>query len=561
MFLNKALKYNDMNRIAKMLICLVISSLFLVGCNDMLGVDSKRLATENQYGHSANDSLFAEIGVLSQVQKLADAYVLLGELRGDLMDISSTSDLDLREINNFDVSSTNTYVNLKNYYSVINNCNYILQNLDTNVVDKGLKLTLREYAAIKSIRAWTYMQIALNFKTAKYYESPILTVEDSKKTYPEYGINELADILIADLVPLKEVALPNIISYNCFPIRVLLGDLYLWKGDYENAANSYRDLIYANKLIINGEIDKNTGIPTSASTLSYWIPVNKTISATANLNWMNSFSLASISNEIVSVIMCPTQYGQNFYLDSLNNQHKIVPSSIAIQNWDNQTYYLNEASNTQGDLRKYGSISYSAATNSKVTSDYSFTGVTADSYLIYKYKAYNQNVEIYRSSLVYLRYAEAVNRLNKPNLAFAVLKYGLNSTNLFNTKIIPMKERGVTLPNYMSLSDSRFNNNVGIRMHGLGNMDKDTTFYKMSKKDTMKDSVLYVEDLIQQELALETAFEGNRFQDLMRITLRRIRNGEGTASYLADKVAAKHTDNKEAIRTKLMDIENWYIKK
>jgi starch-binding outer membrane protein, SusD/RagB family len=557
MFLNKAIKYKNMNKIANILICTVISSIILVGCSDLIDVNSKRQATEDQYGSSANDSLFAEIGVLSQVQKLADAYVLLGELRGDLMDISATSDLDLREINNFDISSTNTYVNLKNYYSVINNCNYILQKLDTNKVDRGLKLSLREYAAIKSIRAWTYMQIALNYKTAKYYENPVLTVEDTKKIYPEYEMNELADVLIADLLPLKAVDLPNIISLNCFPIRVLLGDLYLWKGEYENAANSYRDFMYANKSIVNGEKDKNTGIPTSNSTMSYWTPVNNTISTSAALNWINSFSLTSTSTEVISVITCPTQYGQDFYLDSLNNQHKIVPSTIAINNWDSQTYYLNEASNTQGDLRKYGSISYSAATNLKATTDYSFTGVTADSYLIYKYKAYNQNVGIYRSSLIYLRYAEAVNRLNKPNLAFAVLKYGLNSTNLFNTKIIPLKERGVTLPNYMSLTDSRFNNNVGIRMHGLGNMDKDTTFYRMPKRDTMQDSVLCVEDLIQQELALETAFEGNRFQDLMRITLRRIKNGEGTAAYLADKVGAKNP----AVKTKLLTIDNWYIKK
>ena len=544
-----------MNRIANILICMVISSLFLVGCNDMLGVDSKRMATDSQYGHSANDSLFSEIGILTQVQKLADAYVLLGELRGDLLDVSASSDLDLREINNFDISSSNIYVNIKNYYSVINNCNYILQNIDTTAIDRGQKLAIQEYAAVKSIRAWTYMQIALNFKTAKFYENAILTVEDSKKTYPEYEITELADVLIADLLPLKEVQLPAILSLNCFPIRVLLGDLYLWKGDYEKAANSYRDLMFANKLIINGERDKSTGIPTSNSTMSYWTPVNNTISANANLNWINSLALTS--NEVVSVITCPTQYGQDYYLDSLNNQHKIIPSSIAIQNWDNQTYYLNEASNSQGDLRKYGSISYSAATNLKATTDYTFSGVTADSYLIYKYKVYNQNVEIYRSSLVYLRYAEAVNRLNKPNLAFAVLKYGLNSSTIYNTKIVPANERGIALPSYMDLTSSKFINNVGIRMRGLGNMDKDTTFYRMPKRDTMRDSVLCVEDLIQQELALETAFEGNRFQDLMRITLRRIKNGEGTASYLADKVGAKNP----AVKAKLMFTDNWYIKK
>ncbi|HRG04295.1 MAG TPA: RagB/SusD family nutrient uptake outer membrane protein, partial [Paludibacteraceae bacterium] len=73
---------------------------------------------------------------------------------------------------------------------------------------------------------------------------------------------------------------------------------------------------------------------------------------------------------------------------------------------------------------------------------------------------------------------------------------------------------------------------------------------------TKQDSIEFVEDKIQQELALETAFEGNRFQDLMRFAIRRNDN-----AYLADKVASKHTANKEAIRNKLMTRENWYIRK
>ncbi|MDO9154065.1 MAG: RagB/SusD family nutrient uptake outer membrane protein [Paludibacter sp.] len=203
----------------------------------------------------------------------------------------------------------------------------------------------------------------------------------------------------------------------------------------------------------------------------------------------------------------------------------------------------------------YGSISYSAATNSKATTDYAFAGVTVNSYLIYKYKLYQQNVIIYRSSLLYLRYAEAVNRLNKPQLAFAVIKYGLNSTNMFNEKIVPTKEKGSPIAQFMNFADARFNNNVGVRMRGLGNMDKDTTFYRIPKLSNMNDSVLYIEDLIQQELALETAFEGNRFPDLMRLALRR-----GNPAYLADKIANKHAENKQAIRAKLIDPENWHIK-
>ena len=172
----------NMIKISKLIVCFFVASTILVSCDDMLGVDSKRLTSDAEYGLNApGDSIYSMYGVFSRLQKLADSYVLLGELRGDLMDVNETSDNSLREINNFDVSSNNMYVNIKDYYDVINNCNYIIQKLDTGLVDKGLKLKLREYSAVKAIRAWTYMQMALNFKTVKYTEKPIMTVADAEK--------------------------------------------------------------------------------------------------------------------------------------------------------------------------------------------------------------------------------------------------------------------------------------------------------------------------------------------------------------------------------------------
>jgi len=548
-----------MKKIFNMLICLSIASVLLVSCDDMLGVDSNRLTTEQDYGNSTNNSLYSTFGILSQMQKLADSYVLLGELRGDLLNTTELSDLNLREINNFNISSNNPYAKISDYYAVINNCNFVLQHLDSSVVEEGQKLKLGQFAAVKSIRAWTYMQIALNFKTAKYYENAILTVEDSKKVYPEYDIVALADILIADLSALKDVPFQDlgyIGSYNTtnsyFPIRFLLGDLYLLKGDYENAAREYHDLMYKSRLLIN------------KTSTSSWQVVNNTIGTTLNINWINSFIPGS--SEVLSTITCPTQYGIRFDLDSLNLQNKIVPSDIAIQNWDNQTYFLNEASNTPGDARKIGSIWWKSNVSGTVSTPNNFNSTDEISSLykpfVLKYLLYDQNVVVYRTSLLYLRYAEAVNRLNKPNLAFAVLKYGLSSTNMNNAKIIPVQEKdSISNPSSYMYFDSRFIDNVGIRMRGLGNVDKDTTFFNFQKQETMHDSVLYVENLIQQELALETAFEGNRFHDLVRIALRRIKNGEGDASYLADLVSAKHVGNEAAIKAILMDTENWYIKK
>ena len=288
-------------KFSSVIACFLVVSVVLVGCNDMLSIDSKRLTTDTQYDLNApGDSVYSMFGVLSRLQKLADSYVLLGELRGELLNVSATSDNYLREINDFNISSDNIYVNIKNYYAVINNCNYIIQKLDTGVVDKGQKLKLREYAAVKAIRAWTYMQIALNFKTAKYYDKPILTVADAEKTVQEYTLEQLADLLIDDLKPLKDVSYPNlgsIDSYNTstsyFPVNFVLGDLYLWRGsltgntaDYESAATAYHQLMYDNRIVI----DK--------AKPSYWVPVNNTISNDAYVNWL--ITLGITNNKVIT---------------------------------------------------------------------------------------------------------------------------------------------------------------------------------------------------------------------------------------------------------------------
>ena len=69
-----------------------------------------------------------------------------------------------------------------------------------------------------------------------------------------------------------------------------------------------------------------------------------------------------------------------------------------------------------------------------------------------------------------------------------------------------------------------------------------------------------VEDLIINENALETSFEGYRFYDLMRVALRR-----GDASYLADRVYGRRGSQrvgemKSLIKCDLNNSSNWYLK-
>ena len=561
-----------MKNISKILVAVMLSVGVFSSCDDLLSVDSDRFISADDHNMTAaNDTLYAMYGVFSQFQKLADSYVLLGELRADLMDVTDTADVYLKEIYNHNVSANNPYVNIKAYYAVINNCNYILHKIDTTQVIKGEKAMLKTYAAAKAIRAWTYMQVALNFGKATYFEKPILSVDEAFASYPAYTMEELAPRLIADLEPYRNVPYPDVTG-TIMPVRAIIGDLYLWSGSftnsthfYELAANEYYRLILDNYVLIR---DRSTY-------------------TTVNNAFTGGYSVYSLFNsQIMGAIVSSNQYGNDYKMDTLTMNLSLTASQKSIENWMTQRYVHNATVDTLGDLRMKVSID-----KMSLYGQGSVTLLNSGRYTISKFIDLNYSNDrnsskltpIYRVSQLYLRYAEALNRLGKPNAAMAVLKYGMNASTLANRRFIPGKEMVPTIkqttipskldplvdsvrydttysaPSYMDFTDSRFAQNIGVHARGCGNIQVDTTYYRIPKiaysATSAQDSILYVEDLIQKELALEMAFEGNRFHDLMRFAIRRNDN-----AYLADIVSAKYP-NPGPVRTKLLDRTNWYIRK
>ena len=184
-----------------------------------------------------------------------------------------------------------------------------------------------------------------------------------------------------------------------------------------------------------------------------------------------------------------------------------------------------------------------------------------------------RNVHIYRRTMVYLRLAEALNRAGYPRFAFQILKRGLNN-NVIEEHVIPYYPeseswiRQFDFPNlkYVLLSDyDTDENTMGIHSRGCGRADVNE-YYEMPDDTLETDEAVRldyqmekVEDLIMQEEALEFAFEGYRFYDLMRVALRR-----NDPSYLAEKVyQRKGAENvgvmKAAIHCDLTDTRNWYL--
>lgn len=544
-----------MKRIHLISLMMLVSSLFLVGCDALLGVDSDRVVFEDQHDMgAANDSLYAMFGLFSTMQELADSYVLLGELRADLMDVTESSNPHLLEINQLSISPENPYANkLPVYYSLINNCNYICYKVDTTVVLYNQKVNKRIMAAAKAIRAWAYLQLVLNYGEAVYFDSPLLSLQDAEKNHPVYTLEEMAPHLIADLLPFRNegrLGLGSVYSINMdnaqFPIEFLLGDLYLWTGNYQEAANAYHNLIYKERYLVSNNFRSAMEVLNGAFTGKFLVQ-----------DWNDIFA-AGGSTELITQIGATNEYADKFFLDSLCLRYEIKGSDVVYNLWNAQHYTATSTLDSLADLRMHGTL-YA-----------DFDGETylpamtpTDKRYLYKHVAMNdfgsststsRSVMVYRVGLLYLRYAEAVNRLGQPNLAMAVLKYGVNAVTLANRSYIPAHEVPSPLPDYMDFPTTYFSGNIGLHARGCGNVNLDTTFFVLPARPTLADSIVAMEDLLIDELALETACEGNRFHDLMRMAIRRDDN-----HVLADRVSAKHSTHAATINAKLLDRKNWYL--
>ena len=141
----------------------MVSALGLTSCEDLFEQDSEYVIFDGDNAlDNAADTIYSVIGVLNKMQAIADRTHLLGEVRGDLVDVTDATHAELRNVALFDIAEDNKYNNPRDYYAIINNCNYFIANVDTTIINnRNEKIFLREYAAIKGFRAWTYLQLAI----------------------------------------------------------------------------------------------------------------------------------------------------------------------------------------------------------------------------------------------------------------------------------------------------------------------------------------------------------------------------------------------------------------
>lgn len=597
------------------------AAMFLTSCEDIFETDSDRQIFDPSLSEKT-DSMFYTLGILKGLQQVADQYVMTNEMRGDLVSTNIYTETDLRQLANFSADATNKYDSAYLYYRVINNCNYYIAHRDTALRTGSRMVAIPEYVEALAVRAWAYMQLAKTYGRVPFYTKPLTSISEAESEKDSLDLQGICDALTPELMKFSGTAVPDYGEISAgvlnssssdnpeeknvksklamIPVDIVLGDLFLETHQYAQAAKYYFNYLKAQECCV-----RQAYISPSLSYIYEQIEdkMPSALSLTfSGINWPSIFSVTS-TNDIISYIPLaanrlrgvttelPSYFGYDFYSTTggeassyerylLERQIDSSPSYVALSNA--QDYYYNASATGGstvvrtaefGDLRRL-------VTMRQISKE--------DSLFCVMIKFNGANVPIYRTSTVYLRLAEAINRMGYPDAAFAILKDGINEDLLtYVAKGDSLdKEAGryirqetadflsSTVPFLSAENISSFDDNWGIHSRGtyytrgkfspyqldtiVGmKIDELKLKYGITPTGTLNDTINAVEDLICDEMALELAFEGCRFNDLTRMArhknLAALYGSNFGSQWLAKKLAYKNPV------VSLLDEKNWYL--
>lgn len=452
-------------------------------CEDMFTADNKLVTTDL----TPQDTLYQMMGIVKRMQKLADKTVLLGEIRADLVSVnSSVASTDIQQLNANDVKTGNLYNKPADYYDVINNCNIYLAHVDSLLKSHGEYYFEKEICAAKCFRAWCYLELAKIYgsvPTPANFTEPVLDADAAERIVASGQKVSMEDILnfcINDLQKYPDMDVNNALrpgygatwsgvsyAYMFIPVRVLLAELYLWRGsctgsqqDYMNAAGLYHDYFcFTNEEHGVGDDVVVWTDPSHMRSSDFYSGIR--------------FTLGGTDMEQVGVLPCDTSsyYGYTSDLRTVfcslyaNNYYPWVEPSQRVRNISaaqDYCYYRYESAtqsdttifshdpNDYEDPLQQGDLRLSSVYRTTTNDASQYNARLNDSRIVIRKwtngsmslatDMKNSYVPYYRIAILYLHMAEALNRAGFPETAFAVLKYGLTYDVLNDRSIISQDE-------------------------------------------------------------------------------------------------------------------------
>ncbi len=565
------------NSVILMMMTLLFS---LASCENYLDVEPEdKLAGEQVY-RDIYDADAAVVGVYGKFMKLAEKHVILNEMRADLMTTTRNSSPYLKEISEHNVSADNPYASPKEFYEVILNCNDVLKNFDIMLAKKKFSQSQydQRYADIGTLRSWVYLQLGIQYGSIPYITEPIENIDDVKnlsKT-PRIPFNELLTKLVAFTEGLNyknqydsESSLNIAVDgYNTAKFFInkecLLGDLQLWKGNYLQAAQHYKNVMETSSTSGNdserfdmyrvklAEVTNNNDLA-----VGYIRTREQDINALIDEDTRGWRSIFARDRDVLwnTEWIWSLPFENNFapknpFINIFSSKHGSYlakPSQRAMDLWNTQKQLNGFPYDARGQK-----FSYKMVNGDPVIMKYLYSSEA----IVSDIQPTKGQWFLYRAAKLHLRYAEAANRDNQQKVAYAILNIGVKGTyNILNqVDVTDIQKTNLGYPYDFDARQGEFPYFRGNWYRGAGVRGR----AYLNPAGNVGDDMITTENNIIDEDALELAYEGNRWEDLVRIALRR-----NDPAYLANRVYEKlnkeGNSRAEEVRSKLMNVNNWYL--
>ena len=369
--MHKIIKYSPVTII-------IIIVMLLSSCEQFFNPDQELNITEDQLFDDWYEYRSAEMGLYGLQQKLVEQILILGELRGDLLTITPTANVDMVEISNFNVSKNNQYASPINFFKLISACNNFIRILEKEhpeVLDAKSPVTNydRLYGEALCMRAWTYFNAVRIYGKVPFIHESLVTMDeiikyiDSPGTYIDsvyiefstdgyyndtiynhpvtlekqmYDLDLVIDVFTNQLeTEIKAVGVNHYIDnndisweitiWNTYALHALLGQMYLTGGDYTKAIGHFE------KIIVNSTEDNRYEIDNSF----------------ADNSWRNIFTNIDGREHIYVIWYGKSYFQQNqfqsFFEAWLPHNYMLKPTRFAVTNWE--TVWRGQALNENPD--------------------------------------------------------------------------------------------------------------------------------------------------------------------------------------------------------------------
>lgn len=456
------------------LFTLVLSALVLTtSCEDMLTPDMDRYASKDEFG---KDTVYSALGILRSIQRVAERTVILDAGRSDLVTGGTYTTDSVNDIMNFNnpEDGSSALCNVADYYHIVNSCNFYLANVDTTIVKNNVKIMQREWAQVQAMRAWAYIQLVRNYGEVPFVTTTVSSTDEAASAManaPKVNAANLADLLAENGLTRayelqRQFGIPDYGSFNngvgsysstwnFFPVELVLADAYLMSENYPEAARYYYEFFIYDCDDLPGfrTEDHKAGYTSRGENEIYvhdgsyrQIFTNNFSARCDRITTVTGASAGSIGQVLTrqqNLTGFNTRISGTSISVTPDEQYmQMMPSEQLVSLCKAQRYNAFEMSGgvalmreAEGGDGRLGAIApimeLNNGTRTRMIAKWApvdGNNIRPDD-IVRRSPIMNYQIPLYRNSIIALRYAEAVNRMGFPELAFGVLKDGLAKEN------------------------------------------------------------------------------------------------------------------------------------